>query len=131
MAITTRLAVPQVVVPIERLDRAALRAMAYARTMSADVTVVALARDEDAERLRAALARRADGVALIVRRTDGLASYLDERERADPERPVTVVLSDVVPRRPWSYALHADALRLKLRLFFRPNTIVVDVPFHI
>ena len=131
MAPGTRIAVPQVVVPIERLDRAALRAIAYARSMSADVTVLGLATDEDVELLRQTLTRRADGVAVAIRPADGLAAYLDERERADPERPVTVVLSDIVPTHRWSYALHGDALLLKLRLFFRPNTVVVDVPYHL
>jgi len=32
----------------------------------------------------------------------------------------------------WEYPLHNQtALRLKLRLFFRRNTVVVDVPYHL
>ena len=127
----TRPAVPQVIVPIERLDRATLRAIAYARTISTDVTALVLGGAEQAERLRRRLESRDDGVAIAARSRDGLASYLDERERHDPERPITVVVSDVVPRHRWSYPLHGDALRLKLRLFRRPNTVVVDVPFHL
>jgi hypothetical protein len=123
--------VPQVVVPIERLDRAALRAIAYARTISTDVTVLALASGAHAEQLKRRLRARHDGVAVAVRGPEGLASYLDERERDDPERPITVVVSDIVPRRRWSYALHAEALSLKVRLFFRPNTVVVDCPYHV
>jgi hypothetical protein len=43
-----------------------------------------------------------------------------------------VVLSNIVPRRRWLYVLHGlSSLRLKLRLFFRPNTVVVDVPYHL
>jgi hypothetical protein len=42
------------------------------------------------------------------------------------------VLSEFVPRHPWEYLLHNQAaLRLKLRLFFRPNTVVIDVPYHV
>jgi hypothetical protein len=126
-----RLAVPQVVVPIERLDRATLRALAYARAISSDATALVLAADGDAERLRRHLRERGDGVAVAIRPPGALAAYLDEREREDPERPITVVVSDVVPRRRWSNPLHAEALRLKVRLFFRPNTVVVDVPFHL
>jgi hypothetical protein len=45
---------------------------------------------------------------------------------------VTVVLSEFVPRHFWENPLHGQtALRLKLRLFFRPNTIVIDVPYHL
>jgi hypothetical protein len=42
------------------------------------------------------------------------------------------VLSEFVPRRFWEYLLHnQSALRLKASLFFRPNTVVMDVPYHL
>jgi hypothetical protein len=124
-----RPAVPQVVVPIRRLDRAALRALAYARSISRDVTAVCLASDEDADAIAKAIRRRAADVAVATAHR-GLARYLDDRERADPERPIAVVISDVVARRRWSYVLDGEAL-LKLRLLVRPNTVVVDVPYHV
>jgi hypothetical protein len=38
----------------------------------------------------------------------------------------------MVPRHLWEYPLHNQtALRLKLRLFLRPNTVVIDVPYHL
>ena len=134
----TRRAVPQVVVPLRRIDRPALAALSYARSISEDVTALFAIHDStEAESLRAQWRSRADGVPIVVRTAhDGsllsvLLPYLDERERQDPERPVTVVVSDIVPRRPWSYLLNDTALALKLRLFFRPNTVVVDVPYHL
>ncbi len=61
-----------------------------------------------------------------------LLAYLDALERQDPSRTTTVVLSEFLPRHFWEYLLHNQtALRLKLRLFFRPNTIVADVPYHL
>jgi hypothetical protein len=61
-----------------------------------------------------------------------LFAYIDALERQDPARPITVVLSEFVPQRIWDYLLHNQtALRLKLRLFFRRNTVVVDVPYHL
>jgi len=43
-----------------------------------------------------------------------------------------VVLSEVVPRHWWENFLHNQTtLRLKLRLFFRRNTIVADIPYHV
>jgi hypothetical protein len=61
-----------------------------------------------------------------------LLAYLDVLQRHDPSRPVLVVLSEFVPRHWWENLLHNQtALRLKLRLFTRPNTIVADVPYHI
>ena len=134
-----RLAVPQVVVPIARLDRAALRALAYARAISSDVTAVHVTYDRaGAERMRERWALRQDGVPLVViespRRAliPPLLAYIDARQRQDGERPIAVVLSEFVPRRFWEYLLHNQtALRLKVRLFFRPNTVVVDVPYHL
>jgi len=37
-----------------------------------------------------------------------------------------------VPRHWWENFLHNQTtLRLKLRLFFRRNTIVADIPYHV
>ncbi len=134
-----RLAVPHVVVPIARLDRSALSALAFARSISADVTALHVTDDAaEAEQLRRRWSARDDGIPLVIIESPyralipPLMAYLDERERADPERPITVVLAEFVPRRFWDYLLHNQtALRLKLRLFFRPNTVVVDVPYHL
>lgn len=134
-----RLAVPQVVVPVRRIDRSALSALAYARSISPDVTAIWVTDDPgEADRMREQWRARADGIPLVIinsprrRLISPLLAYLDERERRDAERPVAVVLSEVVPRRPWSYLLHdKTALLLKMRLFFRPNTVVVDVPYHL
>jgi hypothetical protein len=42
------------------------------------------------------------------------------------------VLAEFVPRHIWEYPLHNQtALRLKFRLFRRPNTVVIDVPYHL
>jgi hypothetical protein len=61
-----------------------------------------------------------------------LIAYLDATETMDPSRPTTVVLAEMVPRHLWQYPLHNQtALRLKLRLFWRPNTVVIDVPYHL
>ena len=61
-----------------------------------------------------------------------LLAYLDATETMDPTRPTTVILAEIVPRHLWEYPLHNQtALRLKLRLFWRPNTVVIDVPYHL
>jgi hypothetical protein len=56
---------------------------------------------------------------------------MDALQKQAPERPIVVVLSEVVPRHWWEALLHNQTgLRLKLRLFRRRNTIVADVPYH-
>ncbi len=70
-------------------------------------------------------------VARTARSSVPLLAYMDALQRQAPDRPVLVVLSEFVPKHWWENLLHNQtALRLKLRLFTRRNTIVADVPFH-
>ena len=131
--------VPRVIVPVSRLDRAAFEAVAYARSISTDVTAVHVADDRgDAELMKRRWEDWAGPVELVILESPyraligPLMVYIDATETADPSRPTTVVLSEIVPRHLWEYPLHNQmALRLKLRLFFRANTVVVDVPYHL
>lgn len=130
---------PQVVVPVSRLDRAALRALAFARSISTDVTAVHVTDDpEEAEATKRLWASWGENIPLVVVESPyralipPLLAYLDAIDSHNPNRPVTVLLPEFVPRRVWEYFLHNQtAFRLKLRLFFRPNTIVIDVPYHL
>jgi hypothetical protein len=59
-------------------------------------------------------------------------AYLDQIDSQHLETSVTIILSAMVTRRWWEYLLHdQDGLRLKAALFFRPNTVIVDFPFHL
>jgi hypothetical protein len=130
---------PRVIVPVSRLDRAAVGALAYARAISADVTAVHVATDGDAvDAMRQRWETWGGPVKLVILESPyralmaPLIAYLDATETMDPSRPTTVVLAEFVPRHLWEYPLHNQtALRLKLRLFWRPNTVVIDVPFHL
>ena len=130
---------PIVIVPIARLDEPARQAIAFANSISTEATAVHVTNDADrAEDLRSRWAEWAGGAELVViespyRALIGpLLAYLDVLQRQDPSRPVLVVLSEFVPRHWWENLLHNQtALRLKLRLFSRPNTIVADVPYRL
>ncbi len=130
---------PMVIVPIARLDEPARAAIAFANSISPDATAVHVTNDNDgADELRRAWPEWSGGAELVViespyRALIGpLLAYLDVLQRHDPSRPVLVVLSEFVPRHWWENLLHNQtALRLKLRLFTRPNTIVADVPYHL
>jgi hypothetical protein len=132
---------PRVLVLIARLDLASLEALGYARSIAPLVTAVHVTSDPgDGARLRERWrSLDIDGDADLVvlespRRsvTRRLFAFMDAQQEQDPLRPIAVVLSELVPRRPWQYFLHnRAALGLKLRLLLRPNTIVIDVPYHV
>jgi amino acid transporter len=129
---------PIVIVPIARLDRPALQAIAFANAISTDAVAVHVTNDPDeADELRRRWPTWASSTALIVvespyRALIGpLLAYMDALQEQAPDRPIVVVLNEVVPRHWWENLLHNQTgLRLKLRLFSRPNTIVADVPYH-
>ncbi len=136
-----RRASPRVLVLLARLDRASLKALAYARSIAPLVTAVHVTDDPaEGERIRArwrSLELDGDTDLVILESPyraliPPLVAYVDALQKQEPERSITVVLSEFVPRHPWEYLLHNQAaLRLKLRLFFRPNTVVIDVPYHV
>jgi amino acid transporter len=130
--------VPHVVLPVSRLDRAAQRALRFAKGISRDVTAVHVAEDPEAG---AYLKERWDlsrvDVPFIVVHSPyrsliaPLIAYIDALDQQHPNEPITVVLPEFVPRHFWEFFLHNQtALRLKLQLFFRKNTVVVDVPYY-
>jgi amino acid transporter len=129
---------PLVIVPIARLDRPSIEALAFARSISPDPLAVHITNDPAAAAdLRRRWTELPSPSELVIvespyRALIGpLLRYLDALQRQDPSRRLLVVLSEVVPRHWWDNLLHNQtALRLKLRLFFRPNTIVADVPYH-
>lgn len=138
------LAPPLVVLPIARLDRAAVRALAFACSVSPSVRVVHLATsDETAIAFRERWDRwggrhTADGrgipLDIIVSpfRTllPPLLRYIDRMAEREA-RPITVVLAEYVSRHWWEFILHSQtAFRLKAALLFRPDTVVIDVPYH-
>jgi amino acid transporter len=129
---------PLVIVPIARLDQPSLDAVAFARSIAPDALAVHITNDADAAaELRLRWSELGGGAELVIVESPyralikPLLRYLDALQQQDPDRRLLVVLSEVVPRHWWDNFLHNQtALRLKLRLFFRPNTIVADVPYH-
>jgi hypothetical protein len=130
---------PIVIVPIARLDEPARQAIAFANSISEEATAVHVTNDAaTADGIRDQWLDWAGGAELVViespyRALIGpLLAYMDVLQRQDPSRPILIVLSEFVPRHWWENLLHNQtALRLKLRLFARRNTIVADVPYHL
>lgn len=130
---------PRVLVPVSRIDRATLNALTFATSISADVTAVHVSNDaDDLARMKQEWELWGGPVSLVILESPyralmgPLMAYIDATDREDPAQPTTVVVPEFVPSHIWEYPLHNQtALRLKLRLFFRRNTVVVDVPYHL
>ena len=128
---------PMVIVPVARLDRTAVRALTFASSISDHVRAVHIATSHETA---AAFQHRWDAWAgsvpleVIVSPYRSLVppllTYI-ERAAMNHDRPLTIVVSQFVPRHWWEFFLHSQtAFRLKLALLFRPDTIVIDVPYH-
>jgi len=128
---------PVVLIPVARLDRATLQAVAFARSISPTVRAVHIATTaESAKEFERRWKRWTTEVPLDVIESpyrsllQPLLKYIEAIDKRD-DRPITVVLAEFVPRNWWEFILHSQtALRLKLSLLFRPNTIVIDIPYH-
>ncbi|HXW32249.1 MAG TPA: APC family permease [Acidimicrobiales bacterium] len=129
-----------ILVPVRTVNVGTLRALAFADSLRPDrVLAVSVAlEDGDADRIRAQWAAHHIDVPLEVvdspyrELTGPLLDYIDRVVAAHPGTIVTVVLPELVVRRWWEQILHNhSAFALKVRLHFRPDTIVVSVPFQV
>jgi amino acid transporter len=128
-----------VLVPIGSLQRAVIKALRYARSMSDDVRAVYVEIDPSATKaMRDQWAEWGQGAELVVLESpyrslmEPLLEYIEQVQRRDPNGYVTVILPEFVPRRLWQHLLHNQhALLIKGALFFKPNIIVISVPFHL
>jgi hypothetical protein len=125
-----------VVVPIARIDRPAIEALRYAKSLSNDVTAVHVAAEGDhAEDLEKDWARWGEDVPLTVidspyrSLTRPLLQYLAELKRNQNVDYVTVILPEYVPGSWWEHLLHGQSGQmLKWRLLFSPGFVVTSVP---
>lgn len=135
----TQMGTHVVLVPIGGMQRAVVKALQYARTLSADVRAVYVELDPAAtESLRREWDQWGQSVNLVVLESpyrsllEPLLDYIDEIQRANTGGFVTVILPEFLPRRLWQHLLHNQhALLIKGALLFKPNVVVTSVPFHI
>jgi amino acid transporter len=127
-----------IIAPVPGLNRAVAQTMSVLSGLSQNVVAVHVSDDpQAAAELREQWAKQVPGVRLVVLESpyreivEPLLAYLDAVQQ-QCNTPIIVVLSEHVPRHLHEFPLHNQtALSLKARLFFRPNTIVMDVPFHL
>jgi hypothetical protein len=128
-----------VLVPIGGVHRAVLQAVAYARSLSADVRGIYV--DTDATvtaQVRADWSKWADDVPLVVLDSpyrslmEPLLEYIEQLQTGAPSNYLTVVLPEFIPARWWQHLLHnQQALLIKGALLFKPRLVVTSVPFHL
>ncbi|MFC8505632.1 APC family permease [Streptomyces sp. NPDC057411] len=134
------LAANHVLVLVSSVNAPSLRALSYAKTLKpASLTAVTVAEaPAQAEALRAAW--QAHGIDVPLRVLDSpyrsIVQPLLRHIRDAPERTVDSVVSVVIPEyvvgRWWEQPLHnQSALRLKARLLFMRNVVVIDVPYRL
>jgi amino acid transporter len=128
-----------VLVPIGGIQRAVVKALRYARSLSSDVRAVFVEIDPVAtSALRQQWAEWGQGTELVVLDSpyrslmEPLLEYIEQVQKADPNGYVTVILPEFVPHRLWQHLLHNQhALLIKGALLFKPNVVVTSVPFHL
>ena len=128
-----------VIVPIGGIQRAVVKALRYARTLSPDVRALYVEIDPGATApLRQQWTEWGQGADLVVLESpyrslmEPLLEYIEAIQRADPAGYVTVILPEFVPERLWQHLLHNQhALLIKGALLFKPNVVVTSVPFHL
>lgn len=128
-----------VIVPVSKLNRVARQTLAYARSISENVTAVHVSDDtQELDEFQRQWEAIGTDIPLILIEspyralTGPLMSYLDEVDKQRPGDTVTVVLPEFVAHHLWEHILHNQtALRLKAALLFRPGTVVTSVPYHL
>lgn len=128
-----------VVVPIDSLNQAAVRAIDYAQGISNDVTVVHVAYDsEDAELLRQRWGEAGMRLPLVLiespyRELVGpLVNYIEQLHSQRDTATMTVVVPEFVPAHLYEVPLHNQtAWRLRTTLWTHPGIVVTSVPYHL
>ncbi|MFJ9829175.1 APC family permease [Streptomyces sp. NPDC101160] len=134
------LAENHVLVLVASVNAPSLRALSYAKTLKpASLAAVTVAEDPDAaEALEAAWQEHGIDVPLTVLNSPyrSIVQPVLRHIRDAPERGVDAVFSVVIPEYVvghwWEQPLHnQSALRLKARLLFMRNVVVIDVPYRL
>ncbi|MFI6421555.1 APC family permease [Streptomyces sp. NPDC050842] len=134
------LAENHVLVLVASVNAPSLRALSYAKTLRpASLTAVTVAEDPaEAEVLRATWEAHGIDVPLRVLSSpyrslvQPILRHVREVSERTPDSVVSVVIPEYVVGHWWEQPLHnQSALRLKTRLLFMKNVVVIDVPYRL
>jgi len=125
------------VVLVGSVNRGALEAITYARSLAPDriMAVSVVVDDEDQDRITSQWAEHQIPIELQLIHspyralTRPVLTFLDELDADNPDDVITVLIPEFVVTKWYRQLLHnQSALALKARLLFRKNTIVTSVP---
>jgi amino acid transporter len=127
------------IVPVPHLDRATMRALAYAASLHQPVLALHISpTDEDARRFREYWTDWGDHVPLEIVSSPYRAvipptiAYIEALRAQSPELTLTVIVPDLAVRHWWQRLLYEDtAARLRHALAPLRKVIVTSVPFHV
>ncbi|MHB1133936.1 MAG: APC family permease [Chloroflexota bacterium] len=134
-----RVSRPTIIVPIANLNFVTRQALEFAKVIGEQVVGVHVATDaKEAEELRGRWDEVLPDVPLVVIESSyrllipPLVSYVGALREMDKDRPLVVLLPEMVPRSWWEQLLHNQtALRLKAALLFQEGVSVLSVPYQL
>lgn len=131
------------IIPLAHLDPAAKRSLAYALSISQEVTAVHVVRDRrKVEELRAAwdewqseFPQYNEARLEIIEpgnrsRARALLDYIDDTQRQHGSETLTVILPEITSTSPLQRLLNNRTALLKIRLFFRPAIVVTNLTYQ-
>lgn len=126
-----------VVVPIDDINYASLRAIAFARTIARDAVILHISIDpERADKIKTKVQKYAPDMKLVIVESPyrafvrPLLAYVDAVHSQHPTAFVTIILPEFIPARWWEGFLHnRTAARLRAAFERHPNVAVVLVPY--
>lgn len=127
------------VVPVNGITKATAGALVYATTIAEDVRAAYVEVEPDGTgRLQTQWEGWDIGVGLVVLRSPyrsilrPLVDYVNRLITCGEADLVTVVVPEIMPHRWWEHLLHnKTALFIRTAFLFKPNVVVVAVPYHL
>lgn len=128
-----------VIVPVNGITKASAGALVYATTISDDVRAVYVEVEPAAtDRMKTEWEQWDIGIPLVVLKSPyrsilrPLVKHVDRLRMTTPGELVSIVVPEIVPHRWWEHLLHnKTALYIRTAFLFRPNVVVIAVPYRL
>ena len=128
-----------VLLPVDEVNKAVLQTLDFARTVSGNITAVHITDNvEAADEVRTQWEELVPDIPIVIIESpyrsflEPMLAYVDAMDRIDPAAYITVIIPEFVPAHFWEGLLHnQSAVQLKKALMRRPNTVLIDVPYHL